>query len=76
MPNTHFPAATLLRDTPLPLPLARIDRPREESAAARRAQHDARSVVAPEAGRLIIVSNRPPTLRSSSKPPSPSSSKR
>lgn len=60
MPNTHFPAATLLRDTPLPLPLARIDRPREESAAARRAQHDARSVVAPEAGRLIIVSNRLP----------------
>ena len=60
MPNTHSTAATLLRDTPLPLPLARIDRPREESAAARRAQHDARSVVAPEAGRLIIVSNRLP----------------
>ena len=60
MPNTHFPAATLLRDTPLPLPLARIDLPREENAVARRAQPDARSVAAPEAGRLIIVSNRLP----------------
>lgn len=60
MPNTHSTAATLLRDTPLPLPLARIDLPREENAVARRAQHGARSVVAPEAGRLIIVSNRLP----------------
>ena len=60
MPNTHFPAATLLRDAPLPLPLARIDLPREENAVARRAQPDARSVAAPEAGRLIIVSNRLP----------------